>query len=299
MNPLKSSSFNWSRVAIGTVQFGLRYGVANQVGMVSAENAEKILKSALLHGVSTLDTAISYGASEEILGQIGIESWQVISKLPRIPDGVEDIAGHILQQVESSLSRLNIQSLDGLLMHNPGQLLESSGHIIYNTLCDMRRQGLIKNIGISIYDPQDLNALLSNMDFNIVQAPLNIFDQRMLNSGWINELDKRKIAFHARSIFLQGLLLMENRPKFFSKWSNLFELWSHWLSKVGLTPLEGALYYAISNPAIKKIILGLDSLEHFQQIAQAIAKVEKMNIRVPDFDVTDALLLNPAKWQIS
>lgn len=299
MNPLESSSFNWSRVAIGTVQFGLSYGVANQSGMVSAENAEKILKSALSHGISTLDTAISYGASEEILGQIGIKSWQVISKLPRIPDGVEDIAGHILQEVESSLTRLNIQSLDGLLMHNPGQLLESSGHIIYNTLCDIRRQGLIKNIGISIYDPEDLNALLSNMDFNIVQAPLNIFDQRMLNSGWINELNKRSIAFHARSIFLQGLLLMENRPKFFNKWSNVFELWSRWLSEVSLTPLEGALYYAISNPAIKKIILGLDSLEHFQQIAQAIAKVEKMYIHIPDFDVSDALLLNPAKWKIS
>jgi aryl-alcohol dehydrogenase-like predicted oxidoreductase len=295
----KCSDFNWSRVAIGTVQFGLRYGVANKSGMVSKETAKKILQEAFSYGVKTLDTAISYGISEKILGEIDIKPWQVISKLPRVPDTVEDIPGHILQKVEGSLTRLNIQYLDVLLMHDPSQLLENSGPIIYKTLCEMKRQGLVKNIGISIYDPQDLDLLIKGRDFNIIQGPLNIFDQRILTSKWLDELDKRNIAFHARSIFLQGLLLMKDRPPFFEKWSKLFESWSLWLSEEGLTPLEGALYLVIVNPAIKKIILGLDCLEQLKQIKLAIDKIEKLNLHPPQFNIQDPLLLNPGKWNLS
>lgn len=294
----KSENIIWSRVAIGTAQFGSKYGVANQSGMVSSENAKKIMHEAFSYGANTLDTAISYGVSEKILGEIGVNSWEVISKLPRIPDGTEDIFGHILQQVEASLERLNIDSLGGLLIHDPSQLLERSGYLIYKTLCDMRQQGLVKSIGISIYDPQDLDELTRNMDFNIVQGPFSVFDQRMLNSGWLDELEKRNIAFHARSVFLQGLLLMKKRPPFFFRWVKIFESWDSWLSEEGITPLGGALYCALSNPAIKKIILGLDSLEQLKEVRNEIKKMENINLHIPQFNAQDPVLINPSKWNL-
>jgi hypothetical protein len=294
----KCCEFNWSRLAIGTAQFGLRYGVANQSGRVSKENAEKILQEAFSYGANTLDTAISYGISEKILGEIDIKPWQVISKLPRVPDVSRDVSDHILKQVESSLERLNIQCLDGLLMHDPRQLLESSGLIIYKALCDIKRQGLVKKIGISIYDPLDLEVLMKDRSFDIIQCPFNIFDQRILSSGWLEELDKRNIEFHARSIFLQGLLLMKDRPAFFKKWHKYFELWNQWLYAEGLTAVEGALYLVILNPFIKKIILGLDSLEQLKQIRHAIEKIEKINLNPPQFNIQDSLLLNPGKWNL-
>lgn len=298
MSTLESDNCTRSRIAIGTAQFGLSYGVANQSGIVPKEIVKKILQEACAYGINTLDTAISYGISEKILGKIGIAPWQVISKLPRVPCAVEDIPGYIVQQVEGSLEKLNIGSLDGLLMHDPKQLLEESGSIIYRTLCDLRQQGLIKKIGISIYDPQDLEMLIRDRDFNIVQGPFNAFDQRMLTSGWLAELDKMNIEFHARSIFLQGLLLMQNRPNFFEKWTNLFSSWDQWLSKSGLTSLEGALLCAISNCEIKKIILGLDSLGHLHQIMRAIERVDGMSLSPPQFEIQDSSLLNPSKWDL-
>ena len=299
MTPCNSGNFDWSRVAIGTVQFGVRYGVANQLGIISFDEASKILQEAFTHGINTLDTAISYGVSEEVLGQIGVRPWKVISKFPRIPEGVRDISGHLFELVEISLKRLNIESLDGFLMHDPSQLLESSGDVIYQTLCDMRQQGIVKNVGISIYEPEHLGTLLEARDFNIVQAPFNIFDQRMQNSGWIQELCTKNIEFHARSIFLQGLLLMSKRPSFFDKWNNVFATWEKWISDTGLTPLEGALYCAFSNVLIKKIIIGLDSLEHLHEMIQAIAAVQKIQYTIPKFEAIDPTLLNPSQWQLT
>ncbi len=299
MTTCNSCNFDWSRIAIGTVQFGVRYGVANQLGMTSYDDANKILQEAFSHGINSLDTAISYGLSEQVLGQIGVRSWRVTSKFPTIPEGVKDISGYLFKLTEASLNRLNIESLDGLLMHDPSQLLGPYGDVIYQALCDMRQQGVIKNTGISIYEPEHLGILLEGRDFNIVQASFNIFDQRMKNSGWIQELRAKNIEFHARSIFLQGLLLMEKKPSFFDKWNNVFTAWEKWISDVGLTPLEGALYCAISNDLIKKIIIGLDSFEHLQEMIQAITKVQQIKHKIPKFEVIDPTLLNPSEWRLS
>jgi aryl-alcohol dehydrogenase-like predicted oxidoreductase len=299
MTKIQSASFDWSRITIGTAQFGRRYGVSNQSGMVSMTDAEKILEEASSYGIDALDTAISYGKSEEILGKIGVKSWRIISKIPRLPDNITDISSFVLQQIETSLNRLNVDSLDGLLMHDPSQLLEKPGHLIYQALSDFKAQGLIKNIGLSIYDPTNLGRLIEERRFDILQSPYNVFDQRIIDSGWLERMDRENIAFHARSIFLQGLLLMKKRPLFFNRWSINFDYWNQWLSKEGLTPLEGCLYCAISNLSAKKIIVGLDSLEHLQQIRDAILKVENIKIEIPQFGIQDLTLLNPGKWNLT
>ena len=214
-----------SALSLGTAQFGLPYGVANQRGQISLDDARAILRCAESAGIDTLDTAIAYGDSEDRLGEIGVASWQVISKLPGIPEDCTDVATWVSHAVEASLCRLGISQLRVLLLHCPAQLLSEQGEVLYAALAQQKRNGLVKKIGVSIYEPDELNALCLNFDFDVVQAPFNIFDRRMIDSGWLVRLSQRGIEVHVRSVFLQGLLLQQpvDRPIKFQRWRSLWD----------------------------------------------------------------------------
>jgi aryl-alcohol dehydrogenase-like predicted oxidoreductase len=115
-----------SRLALGTVQFGMTYGIANQQGKINFVSATEILEYAYASGIDTLDTAIAYGDSEQCLGSIGVKSWKVISKLPKMPESTPDILNWVNQKVHGSLTRLQLPKLYGLLLHHPEQLLLSA-----------------------------------------------------------------------------------------------------------------------------------------------------------------------------
>ena len=138
------------KLILGTAQFGLNYGVSNKIGRVHYKEVEKILRAAKNSGISALDTASDYGSSEKILGISDIRRFEVISKFGAIPDPNTDINRWLYDKVKMSLELLNIDKLHAYLLHKPSDLLSQNGKGIYKTLCDMKAQGFIKNIGISI-----------------------------------------------------------------------------------------------------------------------------------------------------
>lgn len=286
------------KLALGTVQFGLPYGIANQAGQVTRHEGKAILQLAADNGIDTLDTAIAYGESEQRLGEIGIQGWQIISKLPAIPDDCADILQWVAEAVRGSLQRLNINSLYGLLLHRPQQLMEKNGEDLYRALQQLKQDGLVQKIGISIYDPSELNSILilGRFQLDLVQAPFNIFDHRLIDTGWMNRLAEQGTELHVRSVFLQGLLLMSptDRPKKFTRWDQLWSDWDNWLGNNRLTPLQACLCYALSLPQISKVIIGVDSLGQLNEILQAI---QSQAPEIPVAIKTDDLdLLNPARW---
>ena len=203
-----------SVLALGTVQFGLQYGVANQRGKVAAQEVRAILEFARRAGLDMLDTAVAYGESEALLGQIGVSDWQVISKLPAVPVGCGDVERWVRDSVADSLARLNVARLYGLLLHRPGQLLDSIGGQLYAALRRLTVDGVVGKIGVSIYDPGELDRLCDHFAFDLVQAPFNILDSRLVQTGWLSRLRRGGTELHVRSVFLQGLLLMRptDRP---------------------------------------------------------------------------------------
>jgi aryl-alcohol dehydrogenase-like predicted oxidoreductase len=215
------------KLALGTAQFGLKYGIANQQGQVSHDEAKVVLALARARGMDTLDTAIAYGDSEQRLGEIGIQDWRVVSKLPAIPEGCGDIAQWVVAAVRDSLGRLKVGKLYGLLLHRPQQLLEKNGGQLYSALQQLKQDGLVQKIGISIYDPSELDNLCSSYQLDLVQAPFNIMDQRLIATGWLSRLAKQGTELHVRSVFLQGLLLMtpSDRPKKFDRWTPILSMW--------------------------------------------------------------------------
>lgn len=284
------------KIALGTVQFGLPYGVANQSGQVQPNEVAKILDLARESGISILDTAIAYGESETVLGSQNLYGLSVVTKLPEVPEDCGDIGQWVESQVKGSLSRLKVDKMEGLLLHRPSQLLSSFGYRLNEKLQELKQQGVVQRVGMSVYGPEELDKFCNRFHFDLIQAPFNILDRRLLDSGWLARLQNMGTALHVRSVFMQGLLLMskEERPKKFAHWNSLWNQWHRWLYETGQKPVEACMRYALSIPEIEKVVVGVDSYPQLQQIVRAASG--PCFAPPADLATSDSRLLNPSSW---
>lgn len=284
------------KLALGTAQFGLPYGVANQRGQVSREEAAAILSLARSNGVDTLDTAVAYGDSEQRLGQIGVNGWRIVSKLPAVPAECADIPAWCEEQGRGSLTRLRVPQLYALLLHQPAQLTGARGEQLWAALERLKAQGLVQKIGISIYDPAELDRLTARFDFDVIQAPFNVLDRRLLESGSFAKLARAGVEWHARSAFLQGLLTMrpDQRPGQFARWTALFEAYDAWAAEAGTSRADACLRFALAQPDIARVVVGVESVEQLDELL-AIAR-NPADVPVPDFAGGEPDLVNPSRW---
>lgn len=284
------------RLALGTVQFGLPYGVANKSGQVSQSEAKSMIRIASENGIDTLDTAIAYGESEKCLGFVGVKNFKLVTKLPSIPDGCLDISGWIYEQVTSSLLRLNVEKLYGLLLHKSEDLLGPDGPELYRSLDSLKEKGLVKKIGVSIYSPNELDALIPLYRFDLVQSPFNIVDRRLYTTGWLRRLKDADVEIHTRSALLQGLLLMKQAdiPQKFSPWDSLWQTWHKWLAEKEVSALQTCLAFPLSFPEIDQVVVGIDNQSQLAQIVSAAKRQPTGDL--PNLLCEDENLINPANW---
>jgi len=286
------------KLALGTVQFGLDYGVANEAGQVSLAEAQGVLSLASASGINLLDTAIAYGTSEAVLGKVGVDRFRVVTKLPSLPSaGENDIAPWVRDQVEASLARLGQKQIYGLLLHRPNDLLGAQSKLLIEALIALKEAGVVQKIGISIYSPDELDAIRKKVQIDLVQAPVNVIDRRMETSGWLDRLKDDGVEVHARSVFLQGLLLMERGkiPQKFSRWSMLWDAWHEKLQNSGASPLAACLAYPLSLRQIDHVIVGVDAATQLAEIIQASNKTEA-DLDTSFMTSTDTNLISPSNW---
>lgn len=289
------------KLALGTAQFGMQYGIANSDIKLSLDDIHKILETAKNNGIDTLDTAFQYGESQKILGRVGAKNWKVISKLHTLDINTKNVYESTHKIVEKSLSNLKIEKLEALLIHDVNLLKQDYGDNIWRALEDLKQDGVIDKLGISIYQPEDLNILYDRYDFNIIQCPISVLDRRINSSDLLNRINKDGKELHARSIFLQGLLLMNNsdRPRGFNKWKSLWLIWEDWLDQNGISSLEACISYVYKMKEVKKVIVGVDSLSQLDEIISSLKNIGKFNnLNFPNqLDIEDGLLLNPSNWK--
>jgi len=284
------------KLGLGTVQFGIPYGVTNTVGQVNPSHAQAITQRAYSAGIDTIDTAIAYGSSEMVLGDIGVQSWKVVTKMPAVPEHCDDISRWLNGQVEASLARLKLGRVHALLLHRPAQLLEEIGPKLNAALQTLKGNGIVDKIGVSVYGTEELEALHGKSTFDLIQAPLNIVDRTLVDSGWAQRLKNDGIEIHTRSAFLQGLLLVPHskRPTKFNRWEYIWTEWDRWLEATGLTPLQACLRLTNTLDAIDKVIVGVESVTQLDQI---LAAYEGPLPSLPQFrPLHDDRLINPATW---
>lgn len=243
-----------------------------------------------------LDTAVAYGDSEDCLGELGTADFQVVTKLPPLDSGVVDVQRWVVDQVLASLSRLRRKTLYGLLLHRPDDLLGPRGEELSRAVVRMLDDGLVGKAGVSIYDPGQLDALSSAMPIGLVQAPFNVLDRRLATSGWLDRLQTGGVEVHTRSMFLQGLLVMETSSlaSRFAKWMELLQSWHRWLETNHLSAAEACVRFAMSESRIARLVVGCDNVDQLEEIALFVLRGP---LQVPiSISSEDVDLLNPARW---
>lgn len=287
------------KLGLGAAQFGMQYGISNHKRCSKAEVAE-ILNKAALNDIFFVDTAPGYGESEELLGELFPENnlFKIITKIPSLGDNGYE-RGMLFNTLKSSLAKLKVQSVYGLLMHNANDLLLGNGQKIWGEMQELKALGLVKKIGVSVYTGEEIEQLTNLYSLDLIQLPLNVFDQRLLNNGYLSDLKKMEVEIHARSIFFQGLLLMElnNIPCFFDPIKVNFENYHRWLIKNNISRLQAALSFIAKIKEVDLALVGINSLEHLKEILSC--KVIELDLdHFSRFSIQNDLMLNPSVWKL-
>lgn len=287
------------RIALGSAQFGLPYGIANTTGQIAPDAILSILNDARRAGVDTIDTAVAYGDAETRLGEAGLSGFRVVTKLPPLPSGLAGAGGieaFVTRHVTGSLARLRIERLHAVLLHRPADLTGPSGDALADALVAVREAGLTAGVGISVYAPRDLEAADGRLPWDVVQLPCSVLDQRFIQSGWVARLHGAGVEVHARSIFLQGVLLMpaDRRPAFFDRWTPLWHEWEQWQRESGQSALQACLAFALAVPGLSRLVIGIDGPGHLRDILTAVSAPLAAPTGALGSDDPD--LLEPTRW---
>ena len=291
-------AFNSASLALGTVQFGLDYGISNAQGQVSSASITAILQQAQNSDIRWLDTAYLYGSADANLGEQPLpQQFSIITKLPELTEGL-----HARSALSCSLTRLQRPQVDTVLLHRPEQLLGERGKQIYADLNSLRLEGLCRRIGVSVYTPAELIAILQQFDIDVVQLPLNVFDQRFYQQGLLQRCQDLGISVHIRSLFLQGLLLMPERPAWCSAYQTAFAKFNQHCEYYQTDKLTLALAILRVLPAVEFGVVGCTSAQELLQISEAWQQSAGL-VSQPDFlqkiqelAQTDDNLISPVRW---
>jgi aryl-alcohol dehydrogenase-like predicted oxidoreductase len=280
-----------SKIALGTVQFGLDYGVSNLSGQVAIDEVRNILTFAENNEIDLLDTAPGYGNSEQVLGRCGINNYQVITKTISLENDVDKVIDGFYR----SLKNLGRKQVKGLLVHDIGNIKNKQFDVLFSKLNELKLKGMIKKIGFSTYTPEQVNFLLENFDFDLIQVPFNVFDTRLIQGGQLQALKRKGVEIHARSVFLQGVLLdFDNLSDYFSTWNKQFAEYQVTVKGSGLSLIEYALNFALSAKEIDKVLVGVNNTNQLKEIIQSVKIETKLNA----YSINDINLLNPSLWKI-
>lgn len=291
-----------AHLGLGTVQFGVPYGVANDCRLMSEDIVETILETAASLGIEQLDTAAAYGVAEARLGRLALTGFRIVSKAPPLQTAgslLSLYAQEIEQHFANSLKQLGTEQLDGYLLHNADDLAGEGGEAIFEQLRELRASGKVRNIGTSIYDRSQIDQLEDKFGkdgFDIVQLPGNVFDQRLVADGTIADLANRGVRVHLRSAFLQGVLLMQPDalPPHFARHSQALAAWHAAVVRSGHTPLSAALAFARDIAGVECVLVGAVSPDQLTQTAQAFAVSDPFDATGLASDALD--LIDPRQW---
>ncbi len=290
------------KISLGTVQFGINYGISNINGKTPESEVAAILNVADEFNVRVIDTAFNYGDSEQILGQyMSAKRFDIVTKTQQFAKPILDAddAERLRQVFYESLTKLNCDSVYGLLIHRVGDLFVPGGERLMAALTGLKQQGLVAKIGVSVYDAAQIDHVLQRFDIDLVQLPISVLDQRLLVSGHLQKLKSAGVEVHARSVFLQGLLLMDlsEIPAYFAQARNVLESYRAFIRARGLTPLQAALGFVSGLTEIDQIICGVNNAQQLRDICDA-ANVELDCGEFAGFAIGEEAIVNPALWRL-
>ncbi len=271
----------------------MAYGISNQKGQTPEREVRAILEAAATAGVCFLDTAAAYGESESLIGTLSVQAaaFQIVTK---VSVGVESAQA----QVRTSLRKMRRPNAYAVLVHNASELLKADNRHFYSDLALCKEEGLIEKIGVSVYAPEQALELSDCFELDLIQLPLNPFDQRCLSV--LETLKKKGIEIHARSLFLQGLVFIapDSLPSHLAALNEPLNRLNVFANSERLTMIEICLAFIRAVANVDVALVGANDLFQFEAIAKAFFGLAKQ-FSVADFSafsVQDRALVDPSFW---
>ena len=295
------------RYALGTVQFGMDYGVQG-ARKPSREAVFRMLDRAVEAGIDTLDTAAAYGNAEAVIGEYldrNSGRKQGIKMISKLEAGVfsgrqeEQWGGIVLKCARQSLERLGISRLEAFLFHDASYIFDLSAVKALHTIVE---EGLAEKIGVSVYTPLEAMKALEYEEIKVIQVPYNVFDRRLDRRGFFKQAENRGVEVYARSSLLQGLALMDpdrelpEKMRFAEKYIRKFR---RICAEYHVTPLEAAVCYVGNHPGIGSVVFGVDNERQLEEYVSMMFGTlpEGMRDRLSEaFDNVEEKLVNPVLW---
>ncbi len=280
---------------LGTAQLGFNYGISNKIGQPSIDQAREILDTAYNSGIRILDTASAYGDSEKVVGELNQNRFEIISKLPDLSkiEYSEDY-NEVSVFLQKSLENTQQQQLCAYLLHSIDNL-KINGVVLWKKMQVLKEQGLTKKIGYSLYSPKQLNLYFDQYKPDIVQIPMNILDREFQKTGWLKKLKDNGVEIHVRSVFLQGLLLMEyeNQVLKFPLYKHIWDLLRNELNSCQVSAIDYCLGFSKAVEEIDEIVVGANSAVELKEIMSSKSSVNSVPIELAS---SDKQLIYPFNW---
>jgi hypothetical protein len=288
-----------SKLALGTVQFGMDYGVTNPEGKIAFDEVCNILLYAKTQGIDVLDTAQAYGDSETVIGKAQKEihqSFKIISKVLSL----SELEGGLSDHIKLSLDRLQCHTLDGLLLHRADDLLGELADDNFEQLLALKEAHLVNKVGVSVYAPEQARLIAQRFPIDLIQLPLNLFDQRFNLTGCMEFLAQKHIEIHARSLFLQGILLnsYHSLPSYFHAFKDEFDKYHNFQQRHQLSPLQSCFAFCQQIKTVDKFVIGCCSQSQLQELCAAFIEPQDITLAaIQELSVANEDLILPQNWK--
>ena len=283
---------NLDKLIIGSAGFSSPYGI-NLKKPPSIKEIKKIFDFANVMGISKIDTAENYGNVNQLISDLNLNRFDVMTKF----NGLNESYFEIKRKFYQNLKDLKIKSFYSVLFHRSSFLLTENGKSFYNFLKEQKEQKVIRNIGVSIYTPRELDELLGCYDFDIVQAPINIADNRIIDYWTLHKSELMKTKLHARSIYLQGLLLKD-----FNQIEDKFKGLKPLLIKkkkmsveLNINTSELLLNYVYSMKLVDNIIIGFWGHKEIEEAVNNIINFKRIDFSNIQFHISEKII-DPTQW---
>ena len=288
---------NLNKLILGCAQSDTNYGLTKK------KNFNQVLLSAEKYGIKNFDTSNNYKKSEFYINKFLSKNVHLTTKISCNYSLNKNFAKLVENEIKKLFINYNVKKFYGILLHDPLLPLHKKKFEIVKKILDQyKKKGLIKKIGISVYTRFELENIIKVFKPEIIQFPLNIFNQSFSDKKYLSYLKKQNIELHARSIFLQGSLLKKKKMNnFLSLWKNEFDNWTTFLKKNNLSNLEGSLKFALSHKMIDKFVIGFDNSKQLKQFLGIYRKYKTNGLSIFDFEVLksdDAILTDPRYWNM-
>lgn len=284
-----------SQIILGTANLNKKYGFLKK--SIRFSEFKKIIKNSKKNKVRYIDTSINYSGVHKILGKLNLNKIKVITKIS-IPTNNNINAELWIKKIIKNIIRdLKTKSLYCVLIHNSNILLNNKYKKYILNLNELKKKGKIKKIGFSVYNLREAKILLKKYKFDILQVPLNIINQTFCDKNFLQNIRKKNIEIHARSVFLQGILLSKDlrKMKYFKRWRTFWKDYYNWLNKNRVSGLTACLSFINGVKNISGYVIGIENEKQFKQVLDC--KIKK-NLKFESFlSQKNKKLIDPSKWK--